>query len=103
MISESREIRDFGKLLESKLSLHGRVYFVVQEEHNGYNAVQIQITWEILNNMITRGDFKIDHRIYMTNNKSNTEILLNLGGDGTYPISRFPRSLLADQEVTLRE
>lgn len=76
---------------------------MVQEEHIGYNAVQIQITWEILNNMITRGHFEIRHRINVTNKEGNIEILLNLGNDGTYPISRFPRSLLADQEGQLRE
>lgn len=102
-MSESREIRDLGKVLASKLTLHDRIYFVVQEEHSGYDAVQIQITKEILDNMITRGHFKIDHRVVLAIEKSNTEILLNLGPDDIHPISRFPRSLLADQEITLRE
>ena len=83
----------------NKLASNSQIYFVVQEEHNGRKAEHIQITSELLSKMITRGHFQIEHWIRLTSKVVNTEILLSLGRDGTYPISRFPRSLLEDQEI----
>lgn len=72
---------------------------MIQEQHRGQYAMKVHITPDIVSDMVVRGQFKMKVRVALSNKLANTEILLSLGRDGLFPISRFPRSLLEDGQV----
>ena len=72
---------------------------MIQEQHRGQHAMKVHITPDIVSDMVVRGQFKMKVRVELSNKLANTEILLCLGRDGLFPISRFPRSLLEDGQA----
>ena len=75
------------------------VYFVIQEEFRAQEAKYVAITSEAIENMIKSRQFKLDRvEVVLPSRLVTTEISLYLGSGEPYPISRFPRSLLQDEE-----
>ena len=75
------------------------LYFVIQEEHKGHSAKQAFITSDIIDTMIRKGKFEMSHiNVELSDKITDTEILLCIGAEGKNPISRFPRSLLQDED-----
>ena len=77
------------------------LYFVIQEEHRGEQAKQAFISRDVIEQMIQKCQFKMNKvTIELSNKLASTEILLCLGTEGAFPISRFPRSLLQDEDAS---
>lgn len=75
------------------------LYFIIQEEHRGQHAEQASITMDVIERMIRRRQFKMKSvSVRLSNKLAYTEILLHMGPGDVYPISRFPRSLLQDED-----
>lgn len=74
-------------------------YFTIQEEHRGEEAMQISITPDIIDRMIQNGQFSMGRvEIKLSSRVATTEILMCLTAGEYFPISRFPRSLLLDED-----
>lgn len=93
---------ELGKLLQNKMHSDQDLYFVVQEEHRGRHAKQVCITADVIERMVRKRQFKMSSiRVELSSQLSTTEILLHFRTEDVYPISRFPRSLLQDQDSNL--
>jgi len=92
-------VSDVGHFLKNKSQVQPGVYFVVQEEHRGQRAKPIAITPDTIQRMINHCQFKMPKiNVSLSNKLATTEILLYLGSGEPYPISKFPRSLLQDED-----
>lgn len=102
---DSKEISELGKLLRSKMQPPGdNLSFIIQEEHRGRYAKQACITTDVIERMVRKCQFKMNNiRLELSNQLATTEILLNFGAEGVYPISRFPRSLLQDEDSRISQ
>lgn len=86
--------------MKDRLQLGHDLYFVVQEEHRGYDAEQITLTSEVIERMIRNSQFKMNKvTVELSTKLATTEILLCLGKGSKFPISKFPRSLLQDEDA----
>ena len=104
LLEDSKEISELGKLLQNKMQ-HGQdLYFVIQEEHRGRYAKKVCITTDVIERMIRKDQFKMSNiRVELSNQLASTEILLHFGTEDIYPISRFPRSLLNDEDSRISQ
>ncbi|KAF6221270.1 hypothetical protein HO133_002125 [Letharia lupina] len=75
---DSKEISELGKFMRNKLQCGYELYFVIQEEHRGQHAKKVSVSTDVIERMIRKRLFKMDNEMY--------------------PISRFPRSLLQDED-----
>ena len=99
LLEDSKEISELGKLLQNKMQHGHDLFFIIQEEHRGRDARQACITTEVIERMVRKCQFKMSNiRVKLSNQLSTTEILLYFGDEDKYPISRFPRSLLQDED-----
>ena len=77
------------------------LYFVIQEQHRGEQAKQAFISPDVIEGMIHTCQFKMSKiKVELSSKLAATEILLCLGSEGAFPISRFPRSLLQDEDLS---
>ena len=85
--------------MRNKLQSGHELYFVIQEEHRGHHAKKASVSIDVIERMIMKSQFKMDKVIIELSSKlAYTEILLHMGPGDVYPISRFPRSLLQDED-----
>ena len=99
LLEDSQEVCELGKLLRNKMQHGSYLFFVVQEEHRGRHAKQVCITNDVIERMVRKCQFKMSSiLVELSNQLANTEILLHFGANDKYPISRFPRSLLQDDD-----
>ena len=99
LLEDSQEVSELGKLLRNKIQHGSKLFFVVQEEHRGRHAKQVCITNDVIERMVRKCQFKMSSiLVELSNQLANTEILLHFGANDIYPISRFPRSLLQDDD-----
>ena len=99
LLEDSKEISELGRFLQSKMQPGRELSFVVQEEHRGRHAEKISITTNVIERMVRKCQFKMSNiRVELSNQLATTEILLYFGPEDIYPISRFPRSLLQDED-----
>lgn len=104
LLEDSQEISELGKLLRHKMQPCNDLFFVIQEEHRGRYAKQVCITSDVIERMVRKCQFKMSNvRVELSNQLATTEILLNFGTQDIYPISRFPRSLLQDDEFRISQ
>ena len=98
LLEDSKEISELGKFLRNKTQLGNDLFFVIQEEHRGRHAKQACITTDMIERMVRKCQFKMSNiRVELSSQLATTEILLHFGAEDTYPISRFPRSLIQDE------
>ena len=96
---DSKEISELGKFMRNKLQSGCEVHFVIQEEHRGQDAKQVSFSTDIIERMICKRQFKMNKvSVLLSTKLASTEILLHMGPGDVYPISRFPRSLLHDED-----
>ena len=75
------------------------LFFVIQEEHHGRYAKKACITTEVIERMVRKSQLKMSNiRVELSNEFATSEILLYFGDDDVYPISRFPRLLVQDDD-----
>ena len=99
LLEDSQDVSELGKLLRDKIQHGNDVFFVVREEHQGRDAKQVHITNDVIERMVRKCQFKMSSiLVELSNQLANTEILLRFGANDIYPISRFPRSLLQDDD-----
>ncbi len=104
LLEDSKEICELGKLLRNKMGPGHDLFFVIQEEHRGRDAKQACITTDVIERMIRKCQFKMSNiRVELSNQLATTEILLHFGAEDVYPISRFPRSLLQDDDSRISQ
>jgi hypothetical protein len=72
-------------------------YFLIQEEHRAESAKKVAMAHEIIERMIRERQFMMKaFSINLSSALAHTEIRLCLKPELSYPISRFPRSLLQE-------
>ena len=99
LLEDSQEISELGKFLRNQIQQGNDLFFVVQEELRGRHAKQVPITNDVIERMVRKCQFKMSSiLVELCNQIATTEILLHFGGNNIYPISRFPRSLLQDDD-----
>ena len=99
LLDDSQEVSELGKLLRDKIQHGNDLFFVVQEEPRGRHAKQVCITNDVIERMVRKCQFKMSSiLVELSNQLANTEIMLHFGANDIYPISRFPRSLLQDDD-----
>lgn len=99
LLEDSKEISELGKLMRNKLHSGHELSFVIQEEHQGQHAKQASISIDVIERMIRKRQFKMNTvSVQLSTKLAYTEILLHMGPGDVYPISRFPRSLLQDED-----
>lgn len=80
------------------------VSFIIQEEFRGRQAKCVAITSEVIERMIKHSQFKMDKiDVELSDKLATTEISLSFGSGNPRPISRFPRSLLQDDDSSYGE
>lgn len=85
--------------MRNKLQFGHELYFVIQEEHRGQHAKKVSVSIDVIEKMIRKRQFKMNNVSVLLSTKiAHTEILLHMGPGDVYPISRFPRSLLQDED-----
>lgn len=85
--------------MKDKIREEHTPYFTIQEEHRGEQAMQTFITPDIIDRMIQNGHFSMGRvEIKLSSKVATTEILMCLTKGEYFPISRFPRSLLLDED-----
>ena len=85
--------------MRNRLQSGYELYFVIQEEHRGQHAERVSVPTDVIERMISKRQFKMDSvSIQLSTKLVLTEILLHMGPGDVYPISRFPRSLLQDED-----
>ena len=100
---ESREISELGRFMKDKIQAGNKAYFVIQEEYRGQHAKQLHIEPDVIDRMIKGQRFSMEKaEIELSSKIATTEILLCLAVGKRFPISRFPRSLLQDEDSTER-
>ena len=73
------------------------LYFLIQEEHDSESAKKMLIAHDIIEKMILERQFIMRaFSVKLSGPLAFTEIRLCLKPELSYPISRFPRSLLQD-------
>ena len=100
LLPDTKELSELGKLLKEKLRNYKDLYFIIQEQHRGQQAKQITVTSELIERMVWKRQFKsanID--VKLSDKIAITEMYLCFGAEGSFPISRFPRSLLQDENM----
>lgn len=100
LLQNSSEISELGKFLQSTIQNARDPYFLIRE--NGYRHLteQILINSETIEQMIRRRVFAMSPiTLQLSEKLAITEISLCLGEGGASPISRFPRSLLEDDDL----
>lgn len=101
---DSKEISELGKFMRNKMQSGCELYFVIQEEHRGQYAEQACFSVDVIERMIRKRHFKMDKvSVHLSSKLASTEILLHMGPGDVYPISRFPRSLLHDEDTKERQ
>ena len=104
LLEDSKEISELGRFLQNKLRSGHDLFFIIQEEHRGRYAKQACITTDVIERMVRECQFKMSSiRVELTNQLATTEILLHFGVNNVYPISRFPRSLLQDENSRISQ
>ena len=97
---DSKEISELGKFMRNKLQSGCEVYFVIKEQHRGQYAKRASFSTDVIEQMICKRQFKMDKvSVHLSSKLAFTEILLHMGPGDVYPISRFPRSLLHDEDI----
>ena len=87
--------------MEDRMRARYDLYFIIQEEHRGEQAKQAFISPDVIERMIRTCQFKMSKiNVELSNKLAATEISLCLGPEGPFPISRFPRSLLQDEDLS---
>lgn len=85
--------------MRNKVQSGRELYFVVQEEHRGQHAKQAPLSIDVIERMIRKRQFKMGNvSAHLSTKLAYTEILLHMGPGDVYPISKFPRSLLQDED-----
>lgn len=88
-----------GRFLRDKMWLRKGICFVVREEFRGRQVKYITITSDVIERMIKHCQFKMSKvDVELSNKLATTEISLFFGSGDLCPISRFPRSLLQDED-----
>lgn len=86
--------------MRNKLQSGNELYFVIQEEHRGQHAKQAPVSADVIERMIRKYQFRMNNvSVQLSTKLAYTEILLHMGPGDVYPISRFPRSLLQDEDL----
>ena len=99
LLEDSQEVSELGKLLRDKIQHGNDLFFVVQEEPRGRHAKQVCMTNDVIERMVRKCQFKMSSIVVeLSNQLANTQILLHFGANDRYPISRFPRPLLQDDD-----
>ena len=97
LLPESREISELGKFLREKTQHNSDPYFVIQEKHRGQQARKVVISADVIERMVTQYEFRLGKiTVHLSSKLSETEIFLCLKDGAPNTISRFPRSLLQD-------
>ena len=100
MLADTKELSELGKLLKEKLQNCKELYFIVQEQHRGHQAKKITVTGELIERMVWKRQFKLANiDVKLSDKIAITEMFLCFGPEGSFPISRFPRSLLQDENL----
>ena len=106
--TRSEEIQSLGDSLRTRLRtayggdyIRHNPYFVIRERGKHQNAKQIILTSEMVDRMISIGEFRLDRiDIHLAHRMVETEILFCLGDQASqpafYPISGAPRCLMED-------
>ena len=98
MLPDTKELSELGKLLKEKLQSCKDLCFIIQEQYWGQQAKQITITSELIERMVWKRQFKLANiDVKLSDKIAITEMFLRFGAEGSFPISRFPRSLLQDE------
>ena len=104
LLEDSKEVCELGKLLQNKIQHGHNLFFIIQEEHRGRYAEQAYITTDVIERMVRKCQFKMRNiSVKLSNQLATTEILLHFGTEDIYPISRFPRSLLHDEDSRISQ
>ena len=78
-------------------------YFVIQEKYFEHQAMKIIMSVDIIERMIRQSRFKMGKiTVQLSSRLSETEMSLYLGDGAPFLISRFPRSLVQDDDVRER-
>lgn len=86
--------------MRNKVQSGCELYFVIQEEHRGQYAKQASVSTDVIERMISKCYFGMDNvSVQLSTKLASTEILLHMGPEDVYPISRFPRCLLQDEDT----
>jgi hypothetical protein len=75
-------------------------YFIIKEEHRPGEAQKLRIADDIIDGMITERQFVIPITAKLSSRLAVSEILLCIEPDRVYFISKFPRRLLGDDDVS---
>jgi hypothetical protein len=76
-------------------------YFIIQEEHHSEDAQKLSIAHDIIERMIRERLFVMKAvSVKLSSRLAVNEILLCLEPDRVYFISRFPRSILQDDDFS---
>jgi hypothetical protein len=76
-------------------------YFIIQEEHHSEEAQKLFIAHDIIERLIRERQFVMKAvSVKLSSRLAVNEILLCLEPDRVYFISRFPRSLLQDDDFS---
>jgi hypothetical protein len=74
-------------------------YFIIQEEHHSEGAQKLPIAHDVIERMIRERQFTMRAAsVKLSSRLAVNEIFLCIQSDQVYRISRFPRSLLQDDE-----
>ena len=85
--------------MQKKMHSGNELYFVIQEAHRGQDAKRESVSTDVVERMIRNRRFKMTNiSVQLSTKLAYTEILLHMGPGDMYPISRFPRSLLQDED-----
>ena len=60
LLPESKELCELGKFMKQRWQSGQDPYFVIQDEHRGQEARQIDMTHEIIERMIRNRQFKME-------------------------------------------
>lgn len=97
---DSRDVSELGRFLKGKLQHDREPYFVIQEKHRGQHAKQLIMSLDVVERMISQSQFKMGNiTIHLSSKIAETEIFLCLKDGEPHSISRFPRSLLLDEDI----
>ena len=68
------------------------------------HAKQAHISAGVIEQMVRKCKFKMSNiRVELSNKLATTEMLVHFGPEDVYPISRFPRSLVPDEDSRISQ
>lgn len=93
----SRDIRELGHFISRYVQGGYHPHFVIQERYREGVSESVEIGSDVIERMIRQGHFSISKiTVHLSSKLAVTEISLCLDDVERHSISRFPRSILED-------